>query len=271
MPLNSGAKVDGASMSCPMRQSKRCFEKYDVEVLSLEGTYLRTETRRVAIRDGDETCGVEDYACRHFRRRGYSAVRVENDPIFALFGVLMWPLIQDASDPHSRIVGVADRRAVDAGMKIVWTRRPSDFGKPEYGVRRAKAIEKHLSAIICEPQELRKLFDLWLGPSDDLGLYLGGRRTEQIQVARQLIEILPSASIVEMLRYLVEDYWGRRSGWPDLIIFRDNEFFFAEVKSATDKLGKSQQRWLRDNRERLHFPFKLIEVRKMELEIVAGA
>jgi hypothetical protein len=45
-------------------------------------------------------------------------------------------------------VGVFDRRAVDAEMKIVWTHRPSDFGKPEYGVRRAKAIEKHLSAII---------------------------------------------------------------------------------------------------------------------------
>jgi hypothetical protein len=271
MPPNSGAETDGAFMSCPMRQSKRCFEKYDVEVLSLEASYLRTDARRAVIRDGDETCSVEEYVCRHFRRRGYSAVRVENDPIFALFGVLMWPLIQDPSDPRRRSVGVFDRRAVDAGMKIVWTHRPSDFGKPEYGVRRAKAIEKHLSAIICEPQELRQLFDLWLGPSDELGLYLGGRRPEHIQVARQLIEILPSASIIEMLRYLVEDYWGRRSGWPDLIIFRDNEFFFAEVKSATDKLGASQQRWLRDNRERLHFPFKLIEVRKMELEAVAGA
>jgi hypothetical protein len=122
--------------------------------------------------------------------------------------------IHDASDPRRRIVGVFDRRAVDAGMKIVWTHRPSDFGKPEYGVRRAKAIEKHLSAIICEPQELRQLFDLWLGPSDDLGLYLEGRRTEQ------------------MLRYLVEDYWGRRSGWPDLFIFRGNEFFFSEASRA---------------------------------------
>jgi hypothetical protein len=80
-----------------MRQSKRCFEKCDVEVLYPEGTYLRTEARRAVIRDGDEACSVEEYACRHFRRRGYSAVRVENDPIFALFGVLMWPLIQDPS------------------------------------------------------------------------------------------------------------------------------------------------------------------------------
>jgi hypothetical protein len=63
------------------------------------------------------------------------------------------------------------------------THRPSDFGKREYGVRRAKAIEKHLPAIICEPRELRQLFDLWLGPSDELGTYLGGRRPEQILVA----------------------------------------------------------------------------------------
>jgi hypothetical protein len=112
-----------------------------------------------------------------------------------------------------------------------------------------------------------QLFDRWLGQSDELG----GRRPEHIKVARQLIEILPSASIIEMLRYLVEDHWARRSGWPDLIIFRDKEFFFAEAKSATDELGTSQQRWLRDNRERLHFPFTVVEVRKMEFETVAGA
>jgi hypothetical protein len=97
-----------------MRQSKTCLAKYDVEVLSLEGAYLRTEARRAMIQDGDDTCSVEEYVCRHFQRRGFSAVRVENDPIFALFGVLMWPVIQDPSDPRRRSVGVFDRRAVDA-------------------------------------------------------------------------------------------------------------------------------------------------------------
>jgi hypothetical protein len=32
----------------------------------------------------------------------------------------------------------------------------------------------------------------------------------------------------------------------------------ATPASARDKLGKSQKRWLPDNRERLHFPFKLM-------------
>ena len=53
-----------------------------------------------------------------------------------------------------------------------------------------------------------------------------------------------------------------------LLVYRDNEFFF---KSADDKLGKSQERWIRDNRERLHFPFKLVEVlRKLDHDAVAG-
>jgi hypothetical protein len=83
-----------------------------------------------------------------------------------------------------------------------------------------------------------------------------------------MIDILPSVSVIEMLRYLIEDYWGRRAGWPDLLVYRDHEFFFAEVKSVNDKLGKSQERWIRDNRERLHFPFKLVEVlRKLDHEM----
>ena len=150
------------------------------------------------------------------------------------------------------------------------TRLPDDFGKPVYGVRRAAAINDHLRTITRQSHQLRRLFDVWLGPSEDLRQYLWGHRSEQIQVARQLIDILPSGSILEMLRYLVEDYSTTRSGWPDLLIFKENEFFFAEVKSERDKLGKSQQRWLRDNQERLHFPFKLVEVRRIELEAVAG-
>ena len=64
----------------------------------------------------------------------------------------MSPVIQDAADPRSQIVGFGDRHLFDAGMpgKMVWTRLPGDFGKPEYGVRRAEAIKKHLSAVICE-------------------------------------------------------------------------------------------------------------------------
>jgi hypothetical protein len=89
---------------------KQRFEKYDFEVLLLEGSYVSDpNVRRAVIKDGNDRCSVEEYASRYFRRQGYSALRVENEPISALFGVFMSPLIQDASDPHGRMT-VRDTR-----------------------------------------------------------------------------------------------------------------------------------------------------------------
>ena len=90
---------------------KQRFEKYDFDVLLLEGSYVSDpNVRRAVIKDGNDRCSVEEYASRYFRRQGYSALRVENEPISALFGVFMSPLIQDASDPHGRMIGAGHKR-----------------------------------------------------------------------------------------------------------------------------------------------------------------
>ena len=136
-------------------------------------------------------------------------------------------------------------------------------------MRRAGAIREHLSAVICETREFQRLFDLWLGPSADLRQYLSGDRNDKVQVARQLIDILPAAAIMEILRYLIEDYWSRRAGWPDLLVYRDNEFFSQRSSLQVTSSGENQERWIRDNQHRLHFPFKLVEVLK-EAGLSAG-
>jgi hypothetical protein len=87
---------------------------------------------------------------------------------------------------------------------------------------------------------------------------------DQVQIARQLINILPTAKIVQIFQYLVEVHMRRRSGWPDLLAYRENEILFAEAQVAGSKLGKNKERWIRDNYERLHFPFKLVNVLKSE-------
>jgi hypothetical protein len=95
---------------------KQRFGKYDFEILLLNGSYVSDpNARRALIEDGNDRCSVEEYASRYFRRLGYSALSVENEPVYALFGVFMSPLIQDASDPHGRTIGLADRFAFDAG------------------------------------------------------------------------------------------------------------------------------------------------------------
>jgi hypothetical protein len=241
------------------------IKKYGVDIIALNGTYITNPKNRGAIiLNGDEPCRVEEYACRHFRSLGYNALFVESVPFHVLFGVYMWLVIQDPVDSHTIIILFGDRKAFDARTpgKLISTHLPDDFGTQGYGRRRAKAIKKHLSQVMCERGDLQWLFDYWLGPSEGLRQYLWAHREEHIQEARQLIDILPPAAVIEILRYLVEDYWGRYSGWPDLLVHRGNEFFFAEIKSSGDKLGEKQKHWIRNNHKRLHFPFKLVKVHK---------
>ena len=173
---------------------------------------------------------------------------------------------QDPCDPRVRMVGFGDRHAYGQCLpsKLIWTGQPQDFGTADYGRRRAKAITKHLSAISEDRVELHRLFDDWLAPSVGLRQYLWAHRQESIDTARKVIEIIPPPMLKNLLRYLVHNYRGRCSGWPDLLLYRGNQWFLAEVKSWSDKLSKKQKRWIQDNHRYLHLPFKLVKVHRIQ-------
>jgi len=146
--------------------------------------------------------------------------------------VYFWPVIQDSSDRRVRTIGIFDRHAYDqrrAG-KMIWICLPSDFGSPDYSRRRAKAITKHLSAIGERRAELLELFNNWLAPSVGLRQYLWADRRERIETARKLIELMPPVTLKTVLGYLVLNYWEHYSGWPDLLVYRENQWFLAEVQ-----------------------------------------
>lgn len=239
------------------------IEKCKVEVLDLKGTFVRNaEGGRAAILDGNEACGAEEFAIRHFRRCGLDTLLLESTPIHVLFGVFMWMLIQDPADPRGRIVGFGDRHAYEQGKpgQQIWTTLPEDFGTVGYGRRRAKAIQKHLELI--QNDELEWLFDYWLPYSEELRQYLWAHREESVDAARRFIRIVPARTLKTILGYLVRNYWGRYVGWPDLVVYRGDEWFLAEVKASGDKLSEDQKRWIQDNRRYLHLPFKLVKIHK---------
>jgi hypothetical protein len=176
--------------------------------------------------------------------------------------VYFWPVIQDSSDRRVRTIGIFDRHAYDQRRPsgVIWIRLPSDFGT----LHRAKAITKHLSAIGERRAELLELFNNWLAPSVGLRQYLWADRRERIETARKLIELMPPVTLKTVLGYLVLNYWEHYSGWPDLLVYRENQWILAEVKSWNDKLNENQIRWIEDNHRHLHLPFKLVQVHRVE-------
>ena len=69
---------------------------------------------------------------------------------------------------------------------------------------------------------------------------------------------------------MIEDYWGRYLGWPDLLVFKDEEYFFVEVKGRKDKLSQVQKEWVDANYSRLRMPFKLLKIVKRKATSKGG-
>lgn len=242
--------------------------KNKVEIVNLAGIYTKTEDGKLGILVGDKLCSAEEFTGEYYSRKGYQILTTESIPFHVLFGTFMWLLIQDPTDPLVRVVGFGDRSAFDerrSGQQI-WTHLPEDFGTPGYATRRESAITKHFESIPQNKEELLRLFDYWIEPSSGIRQYLWAHRSSDIERAHQLIQILSVDEICRVLKYLVADYWRRYIGWPDLLVYKSDEHFFAEVKSSSDKLREGQKKWIYANTLELHLPFKLVKIHKQSVK-----
>ncbi len=248
---------------------EKILRECGVNIIELDATYVRgTTAKKAQLLDGETVVEVEAFAARYFQRLGYCVFALESRPFHVLFGTFMWLLIQDPADPLNRLVGFGDRKAFEMNRQSepIWTFLPQDFGAPGYGKRRASFIDEHLASTQMEErEELQWLFDYWLNPSENFRQYLWAYRQEDVETARRLIEVLPGPLFPKLLRYLVEDYWGRYLGWPDLFAHKGSDYLFVEVKSSGDKLSEDQRRWIKDNHSRLKLPFALVKIRKAKV------
>jgi hypothetical protein len=239
------------------------LERYKVSVTAIKAPYVASPQKGAVIWDGHSAISPEEFTAKLLETQGWSVMRLESQPFHVLFGVFMWRLIQDPHDPMVQMVGFAEKNkdSVTGGPGQVWAMHPSDFGSEGYGQRRKRAINKHFREVGRE-DDLLWLFDYWLPYSHELRQYLWAHRKADVARARRIVELLPRATIISILRYLVEAYWNRYLGWPDLLLTRSGDFEFAEVKSSNDKLSGSQKSWIADNHDILHFKFRLIKLHR---------
>ncbi len=242
--------------------------RHDVEVVRIDATFApKTTGKAVGIVDGDEIISAEEFVERRYRRMGWEVLFTESRPFHVLFGVYLWLLIQDQSDPLVQVNGVGAKMdypalSLDKG-DLLWIAKPADFGTVGYADRRATAIEEHFDSMLPpDRDELLWLFDYWTEGSAPLRDYLWAHDPADVERAATIVEVLPPEDLLRILRYLVGNYWGRYLGWPDLLVCREGEFFFAEVKASKDKLSADQKRWIADNSVELQLGFKLIKLHR---------
>jgi hypothetical protein len=193
-----------------------------VHVVRLRAEYVKTPGGKAQLKaPGGDEVSVETWVSAHFEGAGWAVLQTESVPLHALFGTLMWVLIQDPTDPKVRMVGFGRRSPSPAGTDgpAIWTGLPEDFGAPGYATRRIAAIEAHLSFLPDDKDGIRQTFDHWIDQSVDFREYLWAHRPEDVSRARTLLDVLPVEKTKCILKYLVEDYWRHFCGWPDLFAY----------------------------------------------------
>ncbi len=247
---------------------REIIERYDVEVETFYPKYLASpEKGNVVLWEG-EVISPESFVARQYKALGWSVMLLESAPLHALFGVMMWLLIEHPADPKNRTVSFGARAAFKAeeDVSMIIAHLPEDFGTPGYGRRRMNEIDEHFALLspdgLADRGLLLELFDYWRNPSENLRQYLWAHRVTDIDRARRLIEILPAETTIAILRYLVDDYWARYIGWPDLLLWRDGASVMVEVKSSSDKLSAEQMRWIADNHDILKLPFRIAKLHR---------
>lgn len=242
--------------------------RYNVNVQPFHPEYAdKPEKGATVLLDGI-VVSPEAYVAHSFAAEGWSSMELESAPFHALFGVMMWLVI--GADEEAQLVQFGSRLAFDAcePSTPVQMFLPRDFGTKGYGNRRKQEIDEHFAFIMPDGEpdrdELLELFDYWRDHSNDLREYLWAHRDHDVDRARKLIEILAPECVLAILRYLIEDYWGRYVGWPDLLLWKGQEILMIEVKSSSEKLSAEQKRWIADNAMVLRIPFRIAKLHRGE-------
>jgi hypothetical protein len=208
---------------------------------------------------------VEELVMTWYKNQGFNVLKCERKLISVWVGTFLGVAIQDRSDPKTRLVMRGSTRGwtnINRNTPNISFYLPEDFGSANYYLRRREVIDSW--SVRMEASPLTALYDVLLRETEFIRDYLWVADDDAVNLGRKALEILPKEVIVKSVKWAISDFWNRQSGWPDLLVFNNNEFRFSEVKSPHDKLSQDQMNWFEWALIEGEIPCELVRVKRMK-------
>ena len=164
------------------------------------------------------------------RREGWRVFFAENTLWRSLFGLLFWDELFENGQLHSG---------------FDWM--PQCLKDRSFRRTFATAIEVKLDAVLRGEGltlVLRAIAAKWGKPN---GVFAWDH--VQVEALKALLETAPSNGVVSLLEAMSRDYRKMHDGFPDLMLVRDTELLFLEVKAEGDAIRRNQLTRLRQLRQ----------------------
>ncbi len=170
---------------------------------------------------------VEFGAITYYQEQGYNAFFSENEPWRALFGLLFWDIIYDTNvqtihNPLQRI--------------------PSDFFLPDFYLKRSEQLKERLAAAHSREiidELVSQTFADKYGITNVLVPWYDGA----LEKVLTLTSLLSPEKIQKIMLEMALNLRENTRGFPDLLVWNDDDYAFIEIKSPTDHLSSRQLHW----------------------------
>lgn len=159
-----------------------------------------------------------------FGRQGAKAFHVENVVWSQLFGVVFWDLLFDGENP---------------AIHNDFDKLPAGLDSESFYNENREEIEDRLLQFV-EPGWIEGQIEMIVPQMETMPNILLYPDSRLFEVARQLIRCSPEGSLELVLRDMVKNFRGTRSGFPDLLVFEDDSVKLVEIKSEGDQIQRHQ-------------------------------
>lgn len=172
---------------------------------------------------------VEFGVMTYYQSLGYRAVFSENEPWRAIFGLVFWDIIYDTNV-----------KAIHNPLQRV----PSDFFLPDFYTKRRPLLLNRIQELQSKEaiQEIiLTTFQEKLGTTNVLVSWYEG----MLETVLTIVQLLEPTQLHQVLLEMAGNLRENTRGFPDLLVWNENDYAFIEVKSPTDHLSSQQLHWQR--------------------------
>jgi hypothetical protein len=217
----------------------------------IKGKCIQTEKNGQPVinwinREG-KACPIEDMVADWYRAKGFSVRRCEGKLISVLIGTLCLSVILQPGKSN---------RIYTGGANLA-----EGFGSKEFAKNRSEDFEKLITEL-DNSADLQVMFEDRLEQSKGLRIYIGVEDDYAVELGRIALRTMPRELILKCIRWGFEHFWDHRCGWPDLFVFNDKNFLFAEVKGPRDRLSLDQMNWFKWAIKEVDIPCEIVRVKK---------
>ncbi len=177
----------------------------------------------------------------HFEQIGYQVYYLENQFLNTLFGLTFWDAI------FAPVEGAFINR---------YQHRPLDLYHDDFVLKRQSYIESAIAELMNDG--VKPLWLRWQNKFSIANPFVFWTDCDE-SLFELTEQSFPRALLVDLFKVQLSDLKLYRNGMPDLILFKDGEFEWVEVKGPGDKLQDNQWRWI-EQFSRLNVPFSVCYV-----------